>query len=209
MYHGQFDLDKFLYEKVIRDLKNGFFVECGAYDGIEESTCLFFEEERGWKGINIEPVPCLFDLLVINRPNSINLDYALSNKKEVKPFTHIIHPERGTYFGNGSLKHEENHLANLLNSGCTTEEFLVQCCTFKSIWDKIKEKREIDLFVLDVEGGELNAIDGILKINKKYYPKVFCVEYSMVEIKNLTSKLEQYYTFEYQHYQNAIYLRNF
>jgi len=208
-YHGQFELDKFLNEQYIKNAKGGFFVECGVYDGIEESTCLFFEDELEWRGINIECVPFLFDSLIKNRPNSINLDSALSNKKELKTFTHVLHPERGVFFGNGSFKHNKDHIEYLLSIGCTFEKFEVQCNTFKNLWDKIVNKTDIDLFVLDVEGGELEAIDGILKMAKKYYPKIFCIEHSHCGLNKIDEKLRKHYIFSQQYHQNAIFLRNF
>jgi hypothetical protein len=211
-YHGQFELDRFLNEEYIKDKKNGFFVECGAYDGIEESTCLFFEENLKWTGINIEPVPEIFEFLEKNRPNCINIDIPLSNKSEVKEFDHIVHPERGIWFGNGSFKHNKDHLDYLSGLGCTVKKYTMKCATFKSIWDKIfrgKSKPEIDIFVLDVEGGELEALDGILKIGKTFLPKVFCIEHSMVGFDNINNKVKEYYSFSKQYYQNSVYLRKY
>ena len=54
--------------------KNGFFVDVGAHDGISINNTLYFERNNGWKGINIEPIKKVFDNLVINRPNCINLN---------------------------------------------------------------------------------------------------------------------------------------
>lgn len=210
MYYAQFELDKFLNDNYIQNKKDGFYVESGAYDGIEESTCLFFELELGWNGINIEPVPFIFDQLIKNRPNSINLDIALYNKAEKKEFTHIIHPERGKFFGNGSLKHSKEHMDKLVNKNCTPITFLVQCYPFKTVWDKLyKNKKEIDLFVLDIEGGELEAISGILKIDKKYYPKIFCIEHSHVGFDNIENILRKYYDFSKSYYHNSIFIRKF
>ena len=66
-YYGQLSLDKVIHETFFPEKRNGFFVECGAYDGLGESTCKFFEETMGWTGLNIEPVPYTFDRLVVNR----------------------------------------------------------------------------------------------------------------------------------------------
>jgi FkbM family methyltransferase len=45
----------------------GFFVDVGAHDGITGSNSLFFERERGWRGICIEPLPGPFAALKSNR----------------------------------------------------------------------------------------------------------------------------------------------
>lgn len=203
-YYGQFLLDKYLHENYFKNIMNGIFVECGACDGVLESTCKFFEESLGWNGINIEASPPLFEMLKINRPNSVNINCALSNFNGESVFTHAIHPNLGNRFGNGSLNHTDFHKKMLINDGCSFKEYTVQCKKFVDIFIYPKE---IDLFVLDVEGGELEALTGILEIDKKYYPKVFCIEHTMVGLDNLKIKLEKDYILKDIQQHNAIFLR--
>ena len=40
-----------------KNQKNGFFVECGAFDGETRSNTLILEEELEWNGILIEADP--------------------------------------------------------------------------------------------------------------------------------------------------------
>ena len=44
-------------DKLLNRRRNGFFVECGAFNGEDLSDTLFFERERNWTGILIEPHP--------------------------------------------------------------------------------------------------------------------------------------------------------
>ena len=46
-------LDRFVFKSMV---KNGFFIEAGADDLIKDSNTLFFELERDWTGILVEPV---------------------------------------------------------------------------------------------------------------------------------------------------------
>ena len=46
-------LDQVIFKSQLRD---GFFVEAGADDLVEDSNTLYFEIERGWTGILVEPV---------------------------------------------------------------------------------------------------------------------------------------------------------
>ncbi len=39
----------------VKKKRNGFFIECGAYDGEGYSNTLLFELERNWTGLLIEP----------------------------------------------------------------------------------------------------------------------------------------------------------
>ena len=45
-------LDRVLFKSKLTD---GFFIEAGADDLVTDSNTLFFEMERGWTGILIEP----------------------------------------------------------------------------------------------------------------------------------------------------------
>jgi len=203
-YYGQFELDKVLHQRYFQNKRNGFFVECGAYNGITECTCLFFEKYLGWTGINIEPLPEIFERLKTNRPNSTNLNVALSNQDVVATFTQAVHPELGMNFGNGSLSHTQDHKNQLVKIGCTFKEYKVQCKRFVDVFEN---QREIDLFVLDVEGHELSAIEGILKIDEKCLPKVFCIEFPQSGLDNIKQALSKHYNFDMKSHHNAMFVR--
>ncbi len=55
-----------------------FFVDIGAYDGINTSNTLALEE-CGWTGICVEANPEIFATLANNRPNAINLQFAVAS----------------------------------------------------------------------------------------------------------------------------------
>lgn len=206
MFYGQFELDRVLYETFFKDQKNGFFVECGAFDGLTESTCKFFEETMGWKGLNIEPTPYAYGRLIKNRPNSINENCAVSSKTGVATFTNALHPDLGVHFGNGSLSHSQMHKNELIATGCKFETFEVNCVLFESLYQK-HNLPDIDLFVLDVEGHELEALPGILAIPAHALPKVFCIEHTIAGFDNLTKCLEQHYTYHSRQSHNAFFVR--
>jgi FkbM family methyltransferase len=61
--------------RALRDVEQGFYVDVGASDPRENSvTCAFYE--RGWSGINIEPLEAYFEKLKQERPRDINLKAA-------------------------------------------------------------------------------------------------------------------------------------
>jgi FkbM family methyltransferase len=59
-YASQFGQDRFLDRLVFGRFGNGVFVDVGAHDGATFSNTVFFERERGWKGLCIEPNPAVF-----------------------------------------------------------------------------------------------------------------------------------------------------
>lgn len=206
MFYGQYNLDQVIFERFFKNKKNGFFVECGAFDGETESTCKFFEESLSWTGINIEPVPYAYNKLIINRPNCININAAISDKNDILNFTNAIHPILGLNFGNGSLAHSAEHKKSLIDEGCIFERFDVNVIKFFEIWDK-HHQPEIDLFVLDVEGHEINALYGILEIPNLFLPKVFCIEDTICNKDQLNMLLSLDYSYHSSHAHNAFYIK--
>ena len=176
-FYGQWNppVDKLLYDNYFKDKSGGFFIECGANDGIAESCCKFFEESMEWKGINIEPVPHSFNKLVKNRPNSVNLQLALSNNEGVFTFTQAIHPTYGQDCNNGSLCHTDEHKKILVNMGCKFVDIDVQTITYKQLI-ATQNISKVDLFVLDVEGHESQVLEGMIGCD--VMPTVICVEYN-------------------------------
>jgi FkbM family methyltransferase len=175
-YYGQFDppVDKFIHERYFPDVSiRGVFVECGAYDGLTECSCKFFEETMAWQGYNFEPVPWIFDQLKENRPLSTNLNYALSNTCGIAKFKAVNHPQFGTNCTNGSLAHTAIHAKWLDEIGCSLVDVEVRLTTW-SEFIKTNDIQYIDLLVLDVEGHELSVLEGMRESH--VLPDCICIE---------------------------------
>jgi len=54
----------YMVNERLKGRRNGFFVECGAYDGQSISNSLFFEMEKGWTGLLVEPQPDLYSAVL-------------------------------------------------------------------------------------------------------------------------------------------------
>jgi FkbM family methyltransferase len=59
-YASQFGQDRFLDRVVFRGFLHGVFVDVGAHDGEAFSNTVFFERDREWRGLCIEPNPTVF-----------------------------------------------------------------------------------------------------------------------------------------------------
>ena len=57
-------------------LRNGLFLEMGAYDGKVESSTWFMERCLRWRGVLAEGQPTSFANLLLHRPSSLNLRFA-------------------------------------------------------------------------------------------------------------------------------------
>ena len=161
-------------------------MECGAFDGVAESSCLFFEESMGWTGVNNEAVPFVYNALAQNRPKSININAGLSSRSGIGIFKHAVHPEHGLLFGNVSLEHSEGHSIDLSEQGCHFINFAIPLITFKDVVRDLKIAR-LDLFVLDVEGHELDVIAGME--GSQVLPRIFCIEHGHIDDLLLASQM--------------------
>lgn len=73
--YGQNAEDVMLW-RALRHVANGFYLDVGANDPSADSVTRALYD-RGWRGINIEPVPRHYDDLVDQRPEDINLQLAI------------------------------------------------------------------------------------------------------------------------------------
>lgn len=208
-FYGQFDppLDKVLFEQYFSErTQPGFYIECGAFDGITESSCKFFEESMGWGGINIEASPPIYSQLQKNRPRSLNLHCALGDRDGDVPFTHVIHPVHGRNFGNGSIRHFDTHRQSLLEAGCTFEEYQgIPMITFRHLMTMLGIRNGIDLMVLDVEGAELDVIAGMH--GSPVLPRILCAEVGHLGLAALEAALKPLgYRYDGESFVNAFFI---
>ena len=77
--YAQFLEDLVLY-CALKDVDKGFYIDVGASDPTQLSVTKFFYD-RGWHGINIEPLPDKCALLAEKRPRDINLCVGLGNER--------------------------------------------------------------------------------------------------------------------------------
>lgn len=147
MYYSQLGEDKILNEKYFNNKRNGFFIELGAMDGVTYSNTLFFEQQLGWNGVLIEPQKSMYNSLVVNRPNCYNFNYAISEVEGEVLFT-------GDYALGGIDSTMTDHHRKSWN---LTNSYYVQSIPISKLLKDIPIK-EVDLFSVDVEGGELEVL---------------------------------------------------
>lgn len=162
MYNSQDNQDKYLEETVFRGYKNGVFVDVGAHDGLSINNTLYFEKYNNWTGINIEPIKTIYDKLLINRPNSININCAVCNNDgETDFFYNTGHTEMISGIKN---TFDQRHLQRLQREnaewGSTTELIKVNTKKMETIFDEYKISH-IHYLSIDVEGAEFEVIKSI------------------------------------------------
>lgn len=143
----------------------GTYVDVGAHHPVLDSNTLFFYE-RGWTGVNVEPLPHLQQLLVRQRPRDLNLAIAVSDREGFLPFYQIPQCD-----GLSTLSPEtaESHRQR----GLQVVEGRVQV---RPLADLIADFgiQAPDLLFIDVEGHEQQVLQGIPLQN--WRPRVIVVE---------------------------------
>jgi FkbM family methyltransferase len=200
-FYGQFNppLDKYLYENFFKNKTEGCSIEAGASNGIIENSTKFFEEFLNWKTINVEPLPDWYNELIINRPNSININKALHPHFDDNVISFNI-PILDTYGYKNHLGSIHFDIAKKYNKQIKTID--VNTITYNKIIvdNNIKE---LDLFVLDIEGYEVEFLksfdDWII------YPKVFVIEIGHIDETLINNIILKKYNFFDRQFVNNIY----
>lgn len=92
--------------RALADIGEGFYVDVGAQDPLIDSVTRMFYE-RGWKGINIEPVPHWFERLQEDRPRDINLMCAVATSEG----SLTLHESSESGLSTASEEYARNHAA--------------------------------------------------------------------------------------------------
>lgn len=138
--------------RVLREVKNGFYIDAGAFDpDIHSVTRTFYES--GWSGINIEPSKFHFQKFLKVRDRDINLNLAVASENGVLPFFEMREGGLSTVNENVAAKHRMQ--------GFQFEESQVQSRRLSDIIDEYVPGRIIHFLKIDVEGFEKMVIEGI------------------------------------------------
>lgn len=150
-YYSQSNEDKALFETIYATRAadyGGVVLEMGALDGLKFSISKFFEDELHWRSILIEANPNNFKKLLKNRPRATNINTAICNQESI------------AFVGEGAVGgvpqfmrggHQERWISDDDN------EVTVPCTSFERVF-RDHDVSGIDVLVLDIEGGEYEAL---------------------------------------------------
>lgn len=163
--YNRFDYDTVSYavngEDVIllrafADCRQGFFVDVGAGDPEEESVTKNLVDRLNWRGINIEPLPDLFERLQSVRPNDINLSVAIDTQPGKATFYRIL-PAPGLEGGTGLSTLDFTVAQMHRQTGWGAQEMEVDVVTLEAIFAE-HAYPGFDLLKVDVEGREASVL---------------------------------------------------
>ena len=168
---AQMQQDLILDREFFKGKTAGVFIEVGALDGVGGSNTYFFEKERNWTGLLIEPNPVEFSKLNISDRTSYKENCAISNVEGEVNFLSITGPCNvlsgiWEYYNPAHIQRIEREL-NMYSSYPEGHEYYskkelvkINAYRLQTLIDKYN-LNEIDLLSIDVEGAELQVLESI------------------------------------------------
>lgn len=150
MWRGQLNQDEAVIN-FYKGLRNGYFVDVGAYDGEELSNTFVLEKRYDWKGICIEPQPKQFETLQKKR-SCICLQTAVSDRSGER----VSFVEAGLF---GGIENSIDKHTFVLDP--TNNRIQVETVTLTELLDKHKAPPFIHYLTIDTEGTEEKILQGI------------------------------------------------
>ena len=140
-----------LLNRVFADKKTGFYIDVGAQHPLYDSVTKAFYE-RGWQGINIEPVKEYYELLAKERERDLNLNLAVGETKAELDFFEL----EGTGLSTLDRATAERLAAE---EGYNINRYQIPIVTLADIFQQHLHC-PIDFLKIDVEGWEEQVILG-------------------------------------------------
>lgn len=165
MYYAQCGEDINL-RKFFPDKQDGFYIDVGVWEHQVDSVTKHFYDV-GWRGINIEPIPDLYNAIVPHRPRDINLQLAAGASNTTRVINYVHGSGLSTFVDdNAKLEH---------NAHRKVEKIYVQQLTLERICELFLPPRQrIDFLKIDVEGAEYHVLFGANFT--RFRPKVILYE---------------------------------
>lgn len=169
---SQIGQDVILDEQIFKGKTNGVFVEVGALDGFGASNTYFFEKERNWSGLLIEPNPIEFNkMLNVDRPLSHKENCAISNTEMDINFLSIGGPCNVLsgiveFYNTQHLERIDRELNSFASYPVgheyhsTRQIIKMKAVRLQTLFDK-HNMIDIDLISIDVEGAEMQVLESI------------------------------------------------
>jgi FkbM family methyltransferase len=168
LYKGQFFQDSVI-DKLFNHKKNGFFVDIGANSPIRGNNTYFFEKNRNWSGIAIDPLPKYIKEWAKERKKTKFVSVACGNREGKIKFV-VINSNQGGWEDMLSASRKNVRKEDLLYPHKT---ITVPIKTLNSILTEGNIK-SIDFISIDVEGGETDVLFGLDLV--KYKPTLILLE---------------------------------
>lgn len=154
--------------------ERGFYVDVGANDPFADSvTKLFYD--RGWHGINIEPLQQHYARLKKERPRDINLNIGVGARPSSLTLREYV---AGTGLSTFSNVMKQAYAEGINEAAVEYQDHTVAVRPLRAIF-KEHAVTHISFMKVDVEGFEYEVLEGNDWV--RYRPEVICIEANHIE----------------------------
>lgn len=137
--------------RALGHIANGFYVDCGAYHPERHSVTKAFYD-RGWRGINIEPIPALMRAFEQQRAADLNIGVALADHADGATLYEIVDTGLSTFIPDIAREH--------IDAGFVGRRREVETARLSDILAQAAPS-QIHFLKLDVEGAEQMVLNGL------------------------------------------------
>ncbi|UTF59554.1 FkbM family methyltransferase [Gilvimarinus sp. DA14] len=195
LYQGLDNIDRQLEHYLNYD--NGYYIELGANNGLSQSNTAYFEKERGWKGVLIEPILHNFLECKKNRSESnyfcnaacVPFNYPQETVKLL--YSNLMTSQESEFSTLSNVQEHAQRGKRFLQSHEEVVPYFALARTLTDILEDAKAPRDIDFLSLDVEGVELEVLKG-LDFNKH------TIKYMLIESEDVETLSEYLATHGYK-----------
>ncbi|MCR2831774.1 FkbM family methyltransferase [Acidithiobacillus ferrooxidans] len=138
--------------RALKHISHGCYIDVGAQHPVVDSVSKAFYE-RGWRGINIEPVPAWAALLRQDRPDETVLEVAIGDHNGTLQFNIIPDTGLSTALDTYAQRHYSER-------GYAYETICVPCLTLDDALRELVSGKEVHWLKIDVEGMERPVLSG-------------------------------------------------
>ena len=140
-----------MLKRIFGAQKSGFYIDIGAqYPDNDSVTKAFYD--RGWQGINIEPVKEYYELLQQARERDINLNFAIGKAESTLEFYELEGTGLSTFDRQTALEIADKDGYKIISDRVPVKTLANVCQQYVT--------EQIDFLKIDVEGWEENVILG-------------------------------------------------
>ncbi|MDR6642684.1 FkbM family methyltransferase [Luteibacter sp. 1214] len=150
--------------RALGHVEHGFYIDVGAQDPITDSVTRAFYE-RGWHGINVEPVPRWLKRLNEDRPRDLNIQAIVADHAGIETIREVVGTGLSTVDAGIARQHS--------TGGHAIEEFEVRATTLDDLC-RDHNVETIHFLKVDVEGHEAKVLAGMAF--DAYRPWVLLIE---------------------------------
>jgi FkbM family methyltransferase len=145
--------DVVLARALCPNVRTGCWVDVGAADPFDSSVTAAFSE-RGWWGVNIDPLPAHHDRLVEHRPRDVNLLAAAG----AQAGRAVFWAGTGPLQDGSTMQRARADFYEARNDGFV--ELEVEVITLASVFEEHLAGHDVDFLKVDAEGSERDVLLG-------------------------------------------------